>query len=535
MEQFRPILLEVWQEACRHIQISQSTASIADILARHMPLASVFVRRLDMTRSCLETVAAGPNEAVDGQAHGHAKYSSGQMKRLLAWCRRGEVAIRSADRPLPAALAAAVPDGATGDVLLGPLAGDEGSTGVLVLVSVGPGDFTPRHVEIAKVLLEPFSAALDNDRRVREMAALREAAEADKRSLLTRLGRRQLVDVIVGSDSGLASVMERVDLVARADAPVLILGETGTGKEVIARKIHAGSPRAAGPIMRVNCGAIPPELIDSELFGHERGAFTGATDMRKGWFERADGGTLFLDEIADLPLAAQVRLLRIIQDGWLERVGGEDQIRVDVRIVAATNRDLAGLVSAGKFREDLWYRIAVFPIRLPPVRERREDIPALARHFAERAAIRLSLPVLMPSDDDIALLQAYDWPGNVRELASVLDRAAILGDGRQLEIAKALGIGTAEGIVAVRAPALRAARESAAAHPVLPLDEAMRRHIEAALSMTDGRIEGAGGAAAALEINPHTLRARMRKLGIVWQRFRKPAATEGSRAEGDER
>ena len=165
--------------------------------------------------------------------------------------------------------------------------------------------------------------------------------------------------------------MERVELVAKSDVPVLILGETGTGKEVIARMIHTQSPRSAGPFMRVNCGAIPLELIDSQLFGHERGAFTGAVETRQGWFERADGGTLLLDEVGELPLAAQVRLLRILQDGWLERVGGHQPISVDVRIVAATHRDLAAMVTEGKFREDLWYRIAVFPVHLPPLRGAR--------------------------------------------------------------------------------------------------------------------------------------------------------------------
>ena len=185
--------------------------------------------------------------------------------------------------------------------------------------------------------------------------------------------------------------MERVELVARSDAPVLIFGETGTGKELIARTIHNRSSRHSGPFDRVNCGAIPPELIDSQLFGHERGAFTGAVEARRGWFERADGGTLFLDEIGELPPAAQVRMLRILQDGWMERVGAEKPINVDVRIVAATNRDLASMVAEGLFREDLWYRIAVFPIVLPPLRERREDIapprPALrrARGHAVRA------------------------------------------------------------------------------------------------------------------------------------------------------
>ena len=354
-----------------------------------------------------------------------------------------------------------------------------------------------------------------------EMAALREAAEADKRSLLNRLGRKKLGDTIVGDGSGLLAVMERVELVSRSDVPVLILGETGSGKEVVARAIHNRSRRASGPFIRVNCGAIPHELIDSQLFGHERGAFTGATETRKGWFERADGGTLLLDELGELPPAAQVRLLRILQDGWLDRVGGQRPVSVDVRIVAATHRDLAAMVAEGRFREDLWYRIAVFPIELPPLRERCEDIPELARHFAQRAATRFGLYPVMPTDEDLRLLMAYGWPGNVRELGTVIDRAAILGDGKGLEVAKALGISPSP--VAAPATAKQDApsiETTAVPHKIVSLDMAMRQHIEAALAATGGRIEGAHGAAKLLEINPHTLRARMRKLGVDWSQYR---------------
>src|SRR5262249_19443049 len=252
-----------------------------------------------------------------------------------------------------------------------------------------------------------------NDARLHELAALREAAEAEKQSLLRRLGRSESGETIVGESSGLGPVMERVNLVSRSEVPVLILGETGTGKELVARAIHNRSERHDGPFLRVNCGAIPRELIDSQLFGHEKGAFTGANETRQGWFERADKGTLFLDEIGELPLDAQVRFLRVLQDGHVERVGGTKSIRVDVRVVAATHRDLSALGREGTFREDLWYRIAVFPILLPPLRDRVDDIPALANHFAQRAAIRFGLAPVVPSEADIELLKRYDWPGNI--------------------------------------------------------------------------------------------------------------------------
>lgn len=219
--------------------------------------------------------------------------------------------------------------------------------------------------------------------------------------------------------------------------------------------------------------------------------------------------------MGELPAAAQVRLLHILQDGWFERVGGNKPVNVNVRIVAATHRDLAAFAAEGRFREDLWYRIAVFPVLLPPLRERREDIPAMARHFAERAAIRFGLASLMPSEADLALLNSYDWPGNVRELGTVMDRAAILGDGKTLEVAKALGISPS-----APPPAPLITRHPSMETEFCSLDEAMRRHIVKALSLTRGRIEGPYGAARLLQLNPHTLRARMRKLGIAWEQYR---------------
>jgi len=309
------------------------------------------------------------------------------------------------------------------------------------------------------------------------------------------------------------------------------VGGTGPGRAGVRGAVHERSPRRDGPMVRVNCGAIPSELIDSELFGHEKGAFTGAIAAKQGWFERADGGTLLLDEVGELSLPAQVRLLRILQDGTLERVGGARTLHVDVRIVAATHRDLHRMVEDGTFREDLWYRLSVFPLRLPSLRERLEDLPALVAHFASRAGTRLGGTPLVPTASDLALLASYPWPGNVRELSAVIERAAILGHGRKLETAAALGAG-GPGLLApasslARTTSLRpGAAPAASAGPPTPpgeidtLDEAMRKHIARALEATGGRIEGPRGTAAVLGINPHTLRSRMRKLGVKWSAFR---------------
>ncbi len=328
--------------------------------------------------------------------------------------------------------------------------------------------------------------------------------------------------VVIGSTAGLAAAVARVGQVSPTDAPVLLEGETGSGKELLARLIHARSNRARGPMIRVNCGAIPAELIDSELFGHERGSFTGATGTRQGWFERADGGTLFLDEVAELPLAAQVRLLRVLQEGTFTRVGGAKSLTVSVRVVTATHRDLRAMCAEGTFRADLWYRIGVFTVYIPPLRERLEDVEPLTRHFARKSGISLTGVPLVPSAPEIDALRRYSWPGNVRELAAVVERAAILGGGRRLEIAAALGDSTQRPGPSPGAspPSSRVASIESGAE-VLTLDDAIRTHIVRALELTSGRIEGRGGAADRLGVNPHTLRGKMRRLAIDWDQYRR--------------
>ncbi len=488
------LLAQVWREVCRHLDIEESARGLLELLRPQLAVQHLLIRRWDPARGRLETVAsAGGGAWMDGLG-ARVDLEGARKDELLRWARLGEPsALRAREQdPLGRAL---VPDGVPGPVTLGPLLEEGALVGVLLL-GLGGGE----GLRAASALLEPFTAALANDRRLHELNRLREAAEQDRAALLSRLARQDVSDAIVGAESGLAAVMARVDQVAPTDAPVLILGETGSGKEVVARAIHARSRRARGPFLRVNCGAIPPELVDSELFGHERGSFTGAVNLRKGWFERADGGTLFLDEVGELPAAAQVRLLRVLQDGSFQRVGGQQSHTVDVRIVAATHRDVASMVSQGQFRQDLWYRVSVFPISLPSLRERRGDIPALARHFAARAGERLFGRALETSPEDERALIAYEWPGNVRELAAVIERAAILGGGHGLDVGAALGTGA-------RAP--RAER---------PPDE--REALIEAVKSTHGRIEGPFGAAKLLGVNPHTLRSRLRKHNVDWARYR---------------
>jgi transcriptional regulator with GAF, ATPase, and Fis domain len=305
---------------------------------------------------------------------------------------------------------------------------------------------------------------------------------------------------IVGASKALRSTQRLIEQVAGTESTVLLLGETGTGKELIARAIHAMSPRAARAIIKVNCGAISPNLVESELFGHERGAFTGAAKRRLGRFELADGGTLFLDEVGELPLDAQVKLLRVLQEQEFERVGGDRTVTVDVRLIAATNRDLEEEVRQGRFRADLFYRLNVFPVRVPPLRERAGDLPLLARHFVVQFGKKMAKPLKDVSSGSLERLQRYAWPGNVRELQNVLERACVLADSTIVDV----------GEIQLGRPLSPEGGDDA----LLTMEEMERRHIRRALEATGGRIQGAAGAATLLGLHPNTLRSRMEKLGV---------------------
>ncbi|MGR6035302.1 MAG: sigma-54 interaction domain-containing protein [Candidatus Nitrosoglobus sp.] len=511
----RQLLLDLWQEVGRHGELEETIERIAVRLQSALPLGAILVRRIDQEQNRIETVASVAIQGRTVPKQSSSRCEIGTIEAILKWGQRFELIRQAAKYFLPGLL----PSEVDSEVLAGALRSEDNLLGVLLLIAAPAQHFTAKHQRLLLSLLEPFAVAVENDQRLQEMMKLREALEVENRNLVSRLSQDQGPDSIIGVGTGLRLVMERVSLVAPSEVPVLILGETGSGKEAIARAIHTHSRRSSGSFLRVNCGALPGELIDSELFGHERGSFTGATGQRRGWFERADKGTLFLDEIGELPLEAQVRLLRILQDGTFQRVGGEREMKVDVRVIAATHRDLQRMVIENRFREDLWYRIAVFPIYLPPLRERIEDIPALATHFALRAANRCGLAPRLPTSRDNTLLMDYPWPGNVRELASVMERATILGNGRLLEVEKALGVGLslAPQVANLAVPQQVTKAESTGFES---LTVVMKRHIEAALKCTRGCVEGPSGAAQLLAINPHTLRARMRKLGIDWRQFR---------------
>ena len=305
---------------------------------------------------------------------------------------------------------------------------------------------------------------------------------------------------IIGESVAIREMFQQVELVSQTDAAVLILGETGTGKELICRAIHHRSRRGSSPLVKLNCAAIPSGLVESELFGHEKGAFTGAISRKLGRFELAHGGTIFLDEIGDIPLELQPKLLRILQEQEFERVGGTRSIKIDTRLIAATHRNLEKAVSEGTFREDLFYRLNVFPITLPPLRARTEDIPLLTRFFVDRVCGRYGWPPCEVTQTAMQRLVAYPWPGNVRELENVVERAIILSRGQTVESAH------------IHVGEVRSREEN---HPIRPLKEAEREHILSALDATQWKVSGPGGAAELLDVKPTTLEARMKMLNIV--------------------
>lgn len=390
--------------------------------------------------------------------------------------------------------------------------------GLLTLDHRDCGVFSGQLLRFIGAISRLIAVALVQSEAARSLMDRNDALLAERNQLLDR--DADAFRELAGSSGAWIQVLDALKLVAATEFPVLLLGETGTGKEEAARAIHRLSDRADAPFVALNCSALPASLAESELFGHEKGSFTGAQALRRGRFELAHGGTLFLDEIGDLPLEIQPKLLRVIQEGRFERVGGESPIAVDVRIVAATHLDLARAVDAGLFREDLFYRLAVFPIRLPPLRERGEDVLLIAELFASRLRARPGWERLAFGAGALELLLRRPWPGNVRELRNAVERAAILARGGTIGADELRAGDWAQGSCERAAAGLNGVSAASIAVP-RPADsvdatllEIQRQAIVAAIEKAKGRIYGPGGAAAALGLKPSTLQGRMKKLGI---------------------
>ena len=371
-----------------------------------------------------------------------------------------------------------------------------------------------------RVLADAAAVAIANARAFEQVDSLRRELEMERDYLRQEVQETGLFGEILGRSAALKKVLRRVEMVAPTDASVLILGETGSGKELIARAIHQRSPRAPKPLVKVNCGSIPRELFESEVFGHTRGSFTGAIRDRVGRFQLADGGTLFLDEVGEIPLELQSKLLRVLQEGEFERVGDDSTRRVNVRIVAATNRDLRQEAEEGRFRLDLFYRLGVFPLEVPPLRDRREDIPDLAAYFVRQASARFHVPEPRLTKRELDRAQQYDWPGNVRELQNVVEHAVILAQ---------------DGALTLDLPQLKpvasAAAVTAEIGPTEVISEVEWRaketaNVLAALEKSGFRVSGKGGAAELLGVNPGTLASRLKSLGIHKRDFRSPTDSE---------
>lgn len=497
---------EITLRICSSLDIKESLRSTFDYMRGYVPLDVLTLFIIDERLGALRRIAhafengtAYPDEIIP--------LPEGMPEKIAARNFSAPFIVNPEEDEIIRVLAPLLKLEGISDLII-PLRMQEKLLGGLTLRVGGKGKYTVAQAQLLGNVAKPFAIALVNALAHEEVLRYQAILLDDKRFLNRELHGG--ADEIIGGSTGLRNVMEMVRQVAPLNNTVLLLGETGTGKELIANAIHYSSPRKDGPFIKVNCGALPENLIDSELFGHERGAFTGAIAESRGRFERANGGTIFLDEIGELPPTAQVRFLRVLQNHEVERVGGKRSIPVNIRVIAATHRNLQNMIAEGSFREDLWYRLSGFPVIVPPVRQRKEDVPALTRHFVAIKSREFGLAV-PPSIAPGALLRLmnYDWPGNVRELENLVERELIRYQGGPLTFEAMLSLEGEKQIVA--------AKESIPPRP-LKLDEAMAVHIKGVLELAGGKIHGPGGAAELLGMNPNTLRWRLDKLGISFRR-----------------
>jgi formate hydrogenlyase transcriptional activator len=409
-----------------------------------------------------------------------------------------------------------------------PLVSDDRARGVLFFMAAWKAGYGGLRRGLLEQVTSAVAVALDDCLAHEEVRRLRDQLAAENAYLQEEIRSEHNFEEIVGNSPALLALLQQVDQVAPTDATVLISGETGTGKELIARAIHKLSGRKERALVKVNCSAISAGLVESELFGHVKGAFTGAIEKRIGRFELANGGTIFLDEVGELPLETQVKLLRVLQEHEFEPVGSSRSMEVDVRLIAATNRDLQAAMCAGRFRDDLFYRLNVFPIHVPPLRERPSDIPSLALFFVSRFARQFGKRAEAISQETMDRLTQYSWPGNVRELQNIIERAVVLSHGPTLSVGmeqisgpennsnRALAAAAASPSAATSVIGLPAlAPNSSSSDQPQTLAEIQRRHVLEMLEQTSWIIEGDNGAAKRLDLHPNTLRSRMKKLGIL--------------------
>jgi len=376
--------------------------------------------------------------------------------------------------------------------------------GVIGIASKNVGCYDESDMHFISEVANQIALAVENMNAYDEIAELKSRLELENTYLQEEIGKTHNFDEIIGSSPELLKLLDNVELAAPTDANVLIFGETGSGKELIARAIHGRSPRKNRPLVKINCAAMPAGLVESELFGHVRGAFTGASQPRVGRFELADGGTLFLDEVGEMPIETQVKLLRVLQEKQFEPVGSNRTVKVDVRIIAATNRDLGKAIASGEFRSDLYYRLNVIPLHVPTLRDRRSDIPEMVMHFLEQSSKRIGKPAPAVSQETMKLLVDYPWPGNIRELQNVIERGVVLCKGSMLKLGSDL----------LPVETTNESGIAAASDPFTTLEAVEKDHILRVLDKTRWTISGPNGAGAILNLHPNTLRSKMAKLGI---------------------
>ncbi|MGI9534805.1 MAG: sigma-54-dependent Fis family transcriptional regulator [Thermodesulfobacteriota bacterium] len=490
------IILEINNAIISHLNINSLFLTVADMIREKLPFDCSAICLYNLDRDLFQLYSFGKDMAISPSVEipregSHCGWAFNKKKILI------ESDLSKNKRFFTDKI---LLDEGILSYVVSPLISREKVIGTLNLGCFTPNKFEDLDLDFHSLITKQIALAVDNARSHEEIEKLKNQLELENVSLQEEIKSENNFEEIVGASKSLKEVLSKVNMVAGTDATVLIRGETGTGKELIARCIHDSSKRSERSLIKVNCPAIPSGLIESELFGHEKGAFTGALTKKIGKFELAEGGTIFLDELGDLPLEAQSKLLRVIQEREFERVGGNETYKVDVRVIAATNRDLEEAVKEAKFRADLFYRLNVFPIELPALRERAEDIAVLSNYFMNKYSKRLGKIFDCISEETIKKLEDYSWPGNIRELENIIERVVILCSENELHISENL-FGSSKSLKLEN-------------NTTTSLDDVERDHIIKILNQTDWQIHGNSGAAKILDINPSTLRTRMVKLGI---------------------